>query len=254
MRTARALIVLILALPGAASAQDGCFRLSWGTCEPLFRHNCFQGQGKYQLVLSATGISQPNLGFDFTLRLFSATNEVHCYQIPDVWRFDDAGCQTGSRLSLGLDGVGPSCPAIKGANVREFTNYSLYDSYAYLRFSIIYDSVTPNPSTRYTLWVINFDLSHATMGPSPPDLSSCGGAEVCTHFYVDQPILLASTGETMLLASCDGPVTPFGPIATWGDESCVCDEFGPRPAPGVGDCAPVASEPLTWGKMRAMYR
>src|SRR2546426_4960553 len=114
-------LVLLFGLHGAAHAQAGCYRLSWGTCDPWARLSCFQGPGKYRLVLSGSGITSPNIGTDFNLHITFPCSQ----SIPDAWRFDDPGCQTGSRLSLSSDALDSSCPVLRGPVLQEITNYSL---------------------------------------------------------------------------------------------------------------------------------
>ena len=37
--------VALIALPTFAHAQNGCARLSWGTCDPWTPNDCWQGRG-----------------------------------------------------------------------------------------------------------------------------------------------------------------------------------------------------------------
>jgi len=256
MRAARLLasLAIMAGLASVAHAQTGCARLSWNSCDSWNQHSCWQGPGSYRLVLSVAGLGTPNIGTDFNIRLRLNTS-CGFTGYPDAWRFDDAGCQTGSRLGLSSDALNPSCPALKGSSTQSFTNFSIEQSQeaANLRLAIIYDSVTPDPATRYTLWTITFDHSHSIEGASPPDHSSCGGAEECIFFLVDTAILLATSGVPLNFTGCDVNLYPPAPAAVWG-ECFVCGPSDPAILAGVSDCAPVPTRSSTWGRVRATYR
>ena len=235
-------LAILASLAGVANAQTGCVRLSWNTCDPWIRSNCFAGPGKYRLVLSATGIGTPNVATDCNIRI----QPINPGSVPDAWRFDDQGCQTGSRLGLSTDALDSSCPALKGPEVQEITGYFVnpVNGTADLRLVVFYNSVAPNPATRYTLWTILFDHSHSTDGPSPPDHSLCGDVDECLFFTLSQAILLPDLEHPVNFAGCDVPWPGFSPAATWG----FCPPFG------SGNCVPVPTTSQTWGRVRATYR
>src|SRR5262249_12239158 len=91
-------------------------RLSWGTGDTQVGDQEFAGPGIYTLVLSAMGAPTVNYGHDSTVHIQPA--------VPDAWRFDDAGCQTGNRLGLQVAAF-DSCAAMLGANALSITSYSL---------------------------------------------------------------------------------------------------------------------------------
>src|SRR5262245_12089074 len=162
-----AAFALTACLAGMAHAE-GCARISWASCDPWNKNINYVGPGLYTLVYSATGLSSSNVGTDSNLHIYPA--------VPDAWRFDDAGCQTGSQLLLGTNAFNKACPALKGANSLTITQYAPdLAGEADLRLAITYDNATPLPATRYTVWVITFDHTFSTTGPTNPGVD-CGGA------------------------------------------------------------------------------
>lgn len=244
MRWARTLAgcALLLGFAGAAHAQNGCARLSWGTCDPWVEDRNYTGPAVYPLVYSMFGVSAANVGTDSQIRIrhFNFPG-AGGYSTPDAWRFDDSGCQGGSQLSLNNNPLSKACPAMKGTNPLTITQYALdVDGSAFLRLAITYDNFTPSASTRYTVWNILFDHSFSTVGPSDPG-NTCGGAELCENFSFDFAGVLAVTGQLINLPACDRDVyygAFDGTVALWNG-GCVI--FDP-------------AEPTTWGKVKAHYR
>lgn len=155
---------------------------------------------------------------------------------------------------MSSDAVEPGCPALKGSTQRVVTNYSINEGEfptADLRLAMIYDSVTPDPSTRYTLWSITFDHTHSIDGESPQDPSLCGGAEDYVGFNLTQAILLGTSGQATEFAGCDTPL-PSGNIAAHWNGFYFC-AGGPISRPSSDTCAPVPVRASTWGRVRATY-
>src|SRR5690349_10770795 len=96
MKAARllCLLALLVAFSGIAHAQNGCARLSWGSCDPWVENNCWQGPGKYQLVYSVSGVSTPLIGTDTQIGVEAVIREQHCFEgYPDAWRFAAGQCE-----------------------------------------------------------------------------------------------------------------------------------------------------------------
>lgn len=222
---------LLAGFAGAAHAE-GCARISWGSCDPWNKNTNFVA-GPMTLVYSATGLSSPNVGTDSNLHIYGGGAGV-----PDAWRFDDAGCQTGSQLLLGTNAFNKACPALKGANSLTITQYSLdLAGEADLRLAITYDNQSPIPATRYTVWTIVFDHTFSSVGPTPGDLSTCGGAEIPLNLRLSFAKLLATTGFEIPIQPCDQDVT-IDPNAQ---------------AFYQGGVHVVATQPATWGKVKGLY-
>lgn len=231
-----AALTLVVGFAGAAHAQ-GCARLSWGTCDPWVSNRPNAGPGVYQVVESCLGISDQNVGTDSNIHIGGGG------PVPDCWRFDDAGCQTGSQLSLSPNALSKACPVMKGLNSLTITNFALdAGKEADLRLSITYDVFTPNPATRYTLWLVNFDHSFSIVGPSPGDLSSCGGFEQAENLALTFALYLNTANQLKPLGNCGDNVIGFPPNA-----------FPSGYLVFNGGIAPVATKASTWGQIKGLY-
>jgi len=231
-----AAVALVAGFAGAAHAQNGCARLSWGTanCATWVENQNYGAAGPYALTLAMQNVSAPNVGTDSQIRI-RHLNEPGGTQapVPDSWRFDDSGCQTGSQLTLNNNGS-KTCPSMKGANSLAITQYATdVDGSAFLRLAITYDTFTPSAATKYTVWNVIFDHTFSNIGPTPADNSTCGGADLCENLSLDFAEVLAQTGQGLFLPGCDSDPLKPGTLATWN-----------------GGCEPpVAAVPTTWGKL-----
>src|SRR5262245_53016085 len=231
--------VLVAALTGRAQAA-GCARLSWGTCDPWVENKNY-GSSPYVLVYSIAGSSDANVGTDTYVRIRHLSSGGANQALPDSWRFDDSGCQTGSQLTLSTAALNGGCPAFQGLNALSITQYAIAsDGSATLRLANTYDTFTPSSGTRYTVWRIVFSHTYSSAGATPPGQSSCGGADLCENFSLDSAEILSLSGQSLAVSSCDTDVTsgaPYGTLATWNGG---CRSGGPP-------------ESLTWGKLKGTY-
>jgi len=196
-------------------------RISWGTCSPQINDQEFVGPGVYSLVISVEGAPTTSIGHDTVLRIHPA--------VPDAWRFDAGGCQTGERLTIGHASLGDSCPAMAGANPLVITSYFIdVDGSAELRLAMTYDAFSTLENQRYVLWKIGFDQTHTVAG-SDADPVTCDGGSVPLHFTVAPRILL--TGGVPLSALPESQDLP----TTWNGGQ-------------------VRTQVTTWGSLKALYR
>jgi len=236
-------VVLLTVSAGVAHSQNGCARLSWDTCDPWVQDKTFSGPGLYRVVESMSGLTDPNVGTDSQISfpfLFGGT--------PDAWRFDANGCQTGTQLSVSGSGA-PGCPAM-GSNPQTSYQFS-YDTYlgtVSLHLTSSYSEFTPSPATRYTLWQITFDHSYSSVGPSPPDNSTCGGAQLSGQLNFDFAQVTPASGPPINLPPCDVHMEGFCGYLTWNG-GMLTDHLG-------GPCSPVPVPvlPATWGRLKSLYR
>jgi len=227
MKIARIVVSLALlaVVAGAAHAQGGCYTLSWNSCTPQVADQAFTGPAIYKLVLSATSVDKPNVGHD--------SNIVIGPNVPDAWRFDDAGCQTGSQMALSNNAFNKACPSMKGTNSLTITNFG-YDpgsKIAALRLAITYDNLlTIVPATRYTLWVMSFDHTYSVAGAGTPGVD-CGNADQGLAFNVEFCQMLQVDGFANFIQACPGNAP-----CTWAG--------GPQ----------VPTVPASWGRVKGLYR
>lgn len=235
-----AAIAACLAVAGSAQAQDtqATVRISWDNCDPQVVDKVFGAAGPYTMVLSATNFTpgagaDDNVGHDTNvdLRPYPAGSTV-----PDAWRFDDIGCQTGSYLTYSTNAVNKSCPSLKGLNSLTITNYYVppAENYAAMRLAITYDTFSPPAATRHTMWQVIFDHTYSVAGATNPG-TDCGGVEV--------PMCIGPTFS--LLLTLRGVAAQFGTQA--GDTPYITWNTPPT-------CDGVPSVPSTWGKVKGLYR
>jgi hypothetical protein len=248
-------LALLLSLSSTAQAQNGCARLSWGTCDPWVENNCWQGPGLYQLVYSVSGANGPVVGSDTQILVEAVTRRTHCFEgYPDAWRFGDGQCEGPNRISMERTSNDLGCPLLQGDHPDLITSVFMVGDVLNIRLAETHDAVTVDPSRRYTLWVITFDLTHASVGPSPADLSSCGDVDQYANFEFQFANLLTPGGQYQALSRCDSdPNVANQASATWNGGWGICDEFG-RVLPGTNTCGPVPTQPTTWGRVKSLYR
>jgi len=206
-----------------AEGRDGTWRLSWGTCSPQVSNQNFAGPGPYQLVLSVAGASQTSVGHESEIHIRPA--------VPDAWRFDNAGCQTASGFTVFRTGL-LSCPPMSGKNPLTISFYKLSDTgdgSAVLHLAETYDPFVPDPTKRYVLWRIFFNHQYSIAGQDS-DPETCDGAGQTLGFKA-VPAFLLTTNQWWAAAH-----DPQDMPVTWN-----------------GD-APVRTIPLTWGKVKSLYR
>jgi hypothetical protein len=216
-------LILVAATAGAAQAQF--VRCSWNTCDPQVVNQNFGGPAVYNLVLSMSQADLPNVGHDSSIFLYPS--------VPDAWRFDDNGCQTGSQLVISTNAFNKtSCPAMRGSNPFPITFFG-YDpgmQQAQLRLLNTYDTLDPLGDRRYTLWVLSFDHSFSVAGPGLPG-ETCGGAEKGLALEVRNLEYLRADGGKDI------------PTTQQGDAN-----------PCLWNMGPVATERSTMGRLKAQYR
>lgn len=233
-------VTAICAAASAGWAQAPQLRLSWGTCSPQVINADFAAS-TFNLVVSTRNLTAADANVGTDLTLFVGPN------VPEAWRFDDAGCQTGSQIVFSAAALSKACPVMKGANSLTITN-AAYDAAGVagprlnIRLAITYDTFTPAPGTEYTLWQVAFNHTFSTAGtdadPNTCDngsLPQCIGATLGTD-PVNPSILLAATGIPVPFLYA----LPTDQYVTWNS--------------AVGCPGSVPALPATWGKVKGLYR
>ena len=193
-------------------------RLSWNSCSPQITDQDFAGPGSYTLVVSAFGTVEPVIGHD---------SQILIHPVFDAWRFDEGGCQDVGRLHLSNAGL-LGCPAMAGANPLPITSYAFLDGVCNLRLALSFDDFVTDPSQRYLLWKIVFDHSHSVPG-TDADPTTCDDADRTVQFDLTARIGLTD-GHVITGSSSPGEATVF-----WNG-------------------LPVAAKPMTWGRLKGLYR
>jgi hypothetical protein len=225
---------VLLITAGPAVAGEGLLRLSWDGCDPIVENKDYLGDGRSQiatLVLSVSGCDLENNGHRSVL--------VIGPDVPDAWRFDDTGCQTG-QLEIRHSGVSKACPGFQGARPLGLYlfNYVPGPRNVELDIANTYDAFTPLSGQRYTLWQARFDHRFSTSG-------SGGSGGACS--FASSPLCFRVPGEARRpeLLLVDSSITYFSwekDWVTWQD-----------PVNAI-HCPLIQAQDSTWGKVKGLYR
>ena len=239
MKTTRLLLTALLlgAMATTASAQ-GAINLSWDSCTGPVHRMILPGT-QASLYASVLGHNQPHQAYQVFVSLRSGTSGA----VRDAWRFDAAGCQGSSFISI--DHIVPSaiskvCPTFQGALASiQIKDYS-FDPVTGLARAVLANTYPAgnntqiNPAQRYFLARFGFDHTFSVTGPGDPG-NTCGDLEVgmCAHLTraswlspggVETPWAFGqeyvSANDPSNLIACPCAVTPGCPTATalttWG--------------------------------------
>lgn len=236
-------VAVLCAVAPAGWAQAPQLRLSWGTCSPQVQNANFAAS-TFNMVVSARNLTaaDANVGTDITV--YVGPN------VPEAWRFDDAGCQTGSQITFSNAALSKACPVMKGTNSLTITN-AAYDPAGTagprlnIRLAITYDTFTPVPGTEYTLWQVGFNHAFSAAG-TDADPNTCDQGDLPQCIGSTHGTSNPDTNPSILLAATGSPV-PFLYAST-------NDEFLTWNNASVGTCDGVPALPATWGKVKGLYR
>lgn len=240
LTTMSALAALALAAP--VHAADGTFNLSWDSCVGPLDKTIGAAAPAASLYGSVIGFDVPFKAYQVQLLLGNSSTTA----VPDAWRFDAAGCQGSSFITI--DHLAPAavvktCPTLQGAvnsiqikDVSEVRTTALPYDGDYLRITMANalgdNVVTPVAATRYFVMRALFDHSFSVVGATTPGVD-CGG--------VEQSICIATIVATYLDAN--------GIEMNWG-------MGGNRAATvnGAAGCPASPTTTTTWGAIKSQYR
>jgi hypothetical protein len=161
----------------------GNMQLSWDNCAPLLQSkNAVAGPNV--LYASVLGHTIPHQGYQVWLLIGDDAKSL-----PDAWRFDSNGCNAGFENATQTPPVAlaKSCPSFGPTSgqfpvsVYQFAppglGYATTLGNAFLATAYPAGSQNIAPATRYHLAGFTFDHTFSTPGPTPADLSTCGGFE-----------------------------------------------------------------------------
>ena len=226
------------AMATTASAQ-GAVSLSWDGCTGPINKQILPGT-QASLYASVLGHSQPHQAYQVWMLLGSG----NAGEIRDAWRFDAAGCQGSSFITI--DHLAPAavvkvCPTFQGplASI-QIKDYS-FDALSGKARAVLANTypagnfTTVNPAQRYFLARFLFDHTFSVNGDTTPG-ADCGGLEVAVCGHLTRTSWL----------SPDGVETPWG----WGQEYVTAND--PNNSTGCPGATPTV--PKTWGSVKAQYK
>lgn len=244
----RTFVLGMLFVMGAAAAEaaDGVLGLSWNQCSPVI--SGISGSGNAAIYVSVLGIDQPHYAYEIWIAYGNPAQSV-----PDAWRFDAAGCQGSSRITM--DPVAPAliaetCPTFQPGSlppVRQVAFVPPGDPSGFppenlaIKFQIAYPTsvgVPSDPAIRYFLGRFQFDHSLSVPGTAAP--GSCGGFDQSMCFKLMRAGFIApNEGGIEHFWRVPGAPGMF-PILTFNSsEACAV-------------ATPVI--PSTWGRVRQQFR
>ncbi len=257
-----AVSLALVATPPAARA-DVWLGWSGGCTPPPFEIESYS-TADHVLTVSIDGISVQANGIDITLAIFN-----RCFGegdfIPQAWRFDPAGCQSGAlRVEHpasfgGCAGLppGPNDPMLELVSVSNVTEYVGREGFphtypvVYVRVAHTFPTTVLLEGQRYVVARIHFDMSNTVAGADPTG-QACG---------------CGSTGREIQVVNASlGTITePYGLRQSYANQAfwsegvgCVIDapKFPAGDAAAASDpaCLTTAAAPRSWGALKAQYR
>jgi hypothetical protein len=228
------------AMATTASAQPSA-GMNWDTCTGPISKSILPGT-QARLVVSATGMSVQHNAY----QTFVILGSGNAGDLRDAWRFDAAGCQGSSFITiehLAPAALAKTCPSAQGNTASiQIKDYS-YDALTGKARAVLANTypagMIPVPTTRYFLAGFLFDHLFSVNGPTTPG-ADCGGLEVavCAHF--DQ------TRRTSWLEMSNGVEHPFAISSEYVTSN------DPNNAIGCPGATPAESK--TWGQVKAQYK
>jgi hypothetical protein len=248
------LVVLgTLGIAGTSHAANGTVTMGWDACNlsPITdKVVTAQQLTTANLVGFVSGQSDSVLAYVYRFLYGDAS-----HQVPDAWRFDASGCETGAFVTL--NGLPPAalskaCPPLQniggGQSSVIITDLNFYPpagtqydhTLMFVQIANAFQhSVLPLAASKYFVGDAEFNLSAAVVGAGDPG-NTCGGLETEICFNLAQADWVASDGLTQNSWNFHGGAS--GDFATAGT------------APFAGSCQGTPAQTKTWGQIKNQYR
>src|SRR5262245_61596774 len=201
MKVTRFLLsALFLGAMATSAFAQGAASLNWDTCiGPI--NKAIPGGGVADLNASVLGHNQPHKAY----QVFVGLGSGNAGAIRDAWRFDAAGCQGASLITINHLSPGTlskACPSFQGAltsiQIKDYSFDALTGKARAVCANTYPDGNTTqvNPAIRYFLAQFHFDHTFSVAGPTDPG-NTCGGVEVgvCAHLTSATWLTLAGVGH-----------------------------------------------------------
>ena len=236
--------IAFLAFASGSAHGEGAVALTWDSCTGPVDRTVAPGT-VVSVYASVLGHSTPHKAYQVWLRLRPAAGSMR-----DAWRFDAAGCQGPSFLSIDhlvVAAFAKTCPSFQGTfQSLQIKDYS-YDAKTGACQAVLADSypagntAQTNPAQRYFLARFLFDMTFGVDGPTDPGVS-CGGLEV--------PVCIQLTKSSYIVLDAADPSSVEE--RTWQ----VAQEFVTANDPTNTSNCPgiIAARPATWGAIKSQYR
>jgi hypothetical protein len=256
----RKLLTLLVTFSGLSvatlgHAANGAVDITWGvTCTPIVQ-NLAPVIGPNSLIASVLGNDQTHSGYEVSFLLSAADRTV-----PDAWRFDAAGCQGSSFITIAHTPPGTAvktCPAFSGPvsdlQIKQYNFVEPPSAYASTQIKGLLANAYPSAggvtsvaTTRYFLAQFIFDHTFSVNGAGTPG-ATCGGLEtpLC--------IVLLQGPRGIFEGSGSKYVTFADGLEHFFDES-PNHFLTVNSATGCANPNSVPAENKTWGQIKSQYR
>ena len=257
----RKLLTLLFTFSGLSVATlgfaaNGTVDLTWGTvCAPVVANiNPPPGDqntsNPVSLIASVIGNDQTHSGYEVGFLLGDATK-----QVPDAWRFDAAGCQGVSFITINHVPPGSAsktCPAFNGpVSVLQIKEYGFVEAPSVYDLTLIKGLLanaypagnTTVAATRYFLAQFLFEHQYSVNGPGTPGLT-CGG--------FDTPMCVALLQG--LRGVEEGSGSKYVNFATGQEIPFDLSANNFLTVHSQGGCPTTPAQNATWGQIKSQYR
>ena len=232
--------VLFLGAMATTASAQGAVSISWDSCTGPVDKHVIPGPTA-SVYASVVGHSQVHQAYQVWIRLGPGWTGG---PLRDAWRFDAAGCQGSSFLTinhLNMNEVSKACPTFQGVlwsvQLKEYQWDELTGrATTYLANTYPAGNNTQiDPSRRYFLAHWMFDHSRSVEGATTPG-ANCGGLEV--------PMCVQLTRASWL--TLGGVEIPW----LFAQENLRSR----NPENSIGCPGAVPAENRTWGALKAQYK
>lgn len=229
----------LLAVISSSASATPEVSLHWSDCTSTVLNRSHTEGTTSLIVVTASGFPGTVRAHQVKVRV----GRAYVDGIPDAWRFDGSGCNAGG-FAASLQSGGPDCPFLLGQHSTIYSSFEFIDGQGVATFSAVYDPMTANLASTYTIARFVFDHSYG---------GHCG--------CFDQPECIHLSLATWLDDSQDEQAFTVGrEFLLWNDPanstSCpsvpLCAGSGCESTPY--SCGPTPARSKTWGAIKATYR
>jgi hypothetical protein len=243
MRRLFTTVFALAALGAAGISHAQTADISWDNCFPLVvNKDIGAAAGPVTFYASVVGQSVPHQAYQVWLLIGDANQTL-----PDAWRFDSGGCNAGffNYAAQPPVALAKSCPGFVPQATQAFPvgifqlappglGYATTTGNGFIANAYPAGVPSPNPATRYHLCGFTHDMTFASVGPTPVDLSTCGNVEtpVCINLIRNRVSWLDMAGAEFVFAIGNGTLT----------------------VNSIAGCPAVPAKAKTWGEIKGQYR
>ncbi len=260
--TASILLLSALALVSATTPAHSNALVGWSGCTPVINEIEPYSAADHVLTVTIIGRGFVASSVDVTIGVFDRCTTDSPF-IPQAWRFDVAGCQSGALRVERPESYGgceslapaPGTPVVEEITVAPYTEF-LYPTNTPLTYPVLFIHLVQEFEPKllvfnqhYGLARIHFDMTNTVEGVDPSGTAcGCGGAS--RQLQVMSGLLSGPGGLGLIRA--------MNAVGWAAQRYCIYN--GPQPptteASLAADpaCMTTGALPRSWGALKAQYR